>query len=564
MTRRGVGALAASPTLVGAITTPDRDPRGLPRLQRQQRPAVRAELPGLRARCRTRRRCSRATTCGSAACGLDSSSRWSRCRTSRPAPSTRRSDLKLDKNVDPLPKDSTVIVRAKSALGLKYLEIDKGTSDQGYPEGSILPLSAAHPHPVEIDQVLNTFDPATRHAIQANLVAFGDALAGPRAGPERGARRAPAAGQPSSSPSPATWPLRRRASPASSTPLRPTAPPRWRRSPRPRRSCSSHLDSTFGAFARVARPFIQETISETPPTLDTLTRTGPRIQSFLGHSATLFADLRPGIKSLSETSPEVASALETGAKVLPGAPALNDQLAADREDALRLRHRTRASRAASSARRSSSTPSRRRCEFVTPGADGLQLRVAPAPQRPEPAQPRRRGRDLAAVPDSWAAGRSARSRRARTRRTARTAPPRHRPTARRIASRRTSSTSTRIRTPPRPGQPHVCAAGNEKYIPNKVVIGNPPLLQTKTDATSTLGSDMSLLRRKRGPVKRDPTKAGPDERIFGRHYRGPSPGCIGLVVALVSRAASTSRSPSTSRSRATATSSTPRSRTPPP
>ena len=87
-------------------------------------------------------------------------------------------DLKLDKSVDPLPKDSSVIVRAKSALGLKYLEIDKGTSKQGYPEGSILPLSAAHPHPVEIDQVLNTFDPATRHAIQANLVGFGDALAG--------------------------------------------------------------------------------------------------------------------------------------------------------------------------------------------------------------------------------------------------------------------------------------------------------------------------------------------------------------------------------------------------
>jgi phospholipid/cholesterol/gamma-HCH transport system substrate-binding protein len=41
---------------------------------------------------------------------------------------------------------------------------------------------------------------------------------------------------------------------------------------------------------------------------------------------------------------------------------------------------------------------------------------------------------------------------------------------------------------------------------------------------------MSLLRRQRGPVKRDPTKQGPDERIFGRHYRGPSPTVIGLVV----------------------------------
>jgi ABC-type transporter Mla subunit MlaD len=86
------------------------------------------------------------------------------------------------------------------------------------------------------------------------------------------------------------------------------------------------LDATFGALARVARPFIQETITETPPTEDTLVRTAPEIRRFLGHSATLFADLRPGVRALRETSPEVASALETGASVLPGAPELNAQL----------------------------------------------------------------------------------------------------------------------------------------------------------------------------------------------------------------------------------------------
>jgi len=45
---------------------------------------------------------------------------------------------------------------------------------------------------------------------------------------------------------------------------------------------------------------------------------------------------------------------------------------------------------------------------------------------------------------------------------------------------------------------------------------------------------VSLLRRKpRGPVKRDPQNPGPDERIFGRHYRGPRPAAIGLVVAVL-------------------------------
>jgi ABC-type transporter Mla subunit MlaD len=34
-------------------------------------------------------------------------------------------------------------------------------------------------------------------------------------------------------------------------------------------------------------------------------------------------------------------------------------------------------------------------------------------------------------------------------------------------------------------------------------------------------------------VKRDPANPGPDERIFGRHYRGPRPWIIGLVVAIL-------------------------------
>src|SRR3954452_16056606 len=89
-----------------------------------------------------------------------------------------RADLRLEGSVNPLPVDSSVVVRAKSALGLKYLEIDQGTSHKGYPPGSTIPLSAAHPEPVDIDQLLNTFDKPTRRAIQENLTAFGTGLGG--------------------------------------------------------------------------------------------------------------------------------------------------------------------------------------------------------------------------------------------------------------------------------------------------------------------------------------------------------------------------------------------------
>jgi ABC-type transporter Mla subunit MlaD len=224
-----------------------------------------------------------------------------------------------------VPKDSTVVVRSRSALGLKYLEVDKGTSSEGWPQGSTLPLTVAHPKPVEIDQFFNMFDAPTRKAAQDNLVAFGDALAG--RGPDLNValgelrplvtRLEPVARNLASPKTGVGRFFRALAdSAAEVAPVAETQARQW-----------VSLESTFGAFARVARPFIQETISETPPTLDTLTRTAPRIRTFLGHSATLFADLRPGIKALSDSSPTVAAALETGADVLPGAPEMNRQVA---------------------------------------------------------------------------------------------------------------------------------------------------------------------------------------------------------------------------------------------
>jgi virulence factor Mce-like protein len=44
---------------------------------------------------------------------------------------------------------------------------------------------------------------------------------------------------------------------------------------------------------------------------------------------------------------------------------------------------------------------------------------------------------------------------------------------------------------------------------------------------------VSPLRARKAAAKRSPYEKVPDERIFGRHYRGPSPAKIGLVVALI-------------------------------
>ncbi len=234
-------------------------------------------------------------------------------------------DLSLDAETEELPVDSKIVVRARSALGLKYLEIQRGTSSDGFAPGAIMPVSAAELVPVDIDQVFNTFDDPTRTAIQANLVEFGNALAG------RGPAINSAIGR-----------------------LRPLLPKLTRvmtnlGSPETRlgRFFSSltdtvaeiapvasqqadmfvALDTTFTSLASVARPFIQETISEAPPTLDVGTETLPRIRPFLAHSASLFTELQPGIESLRANADTIASALEVGAPVLRASPQLNNQLA---------------------------------------------------------------------------------------------------------------------------------------------------------------------------------------------------------------------------------------------
>ncbi|MEA2348124.1 MAG: phospholipid/cholesterol/gamma-HCH transport system substrate-binding protein, partial [Thermoleophilaceae bacterium] len=323
MRRGGVGAIASSPTMVGAVTTlivilavflAYNANNGLPFVPSYrisvQVPNAQTLVPGNDVRI------------GGVRVGLVDSVE----PVSHPDGTvTAKADLKLDKSVDPIPRGSTVVVRARSALGLKYLEIDQGTSKQGYPEGSVLPLRAAHPQPVEFDEILNTFNGATRTAIRRNLVEFGAVLAGrgPQINEALGALRPllvrlePVARNLGSS----KTGLARffRAAEAISAEVAPVA------------ETQAHmfisLDTTFGALASVARPFIQDTITETPPTLDTLTRTSPQIDLLLAHSAGLFADLRPGVHALNQNSPAIASALETGAEVLPGAPELNAQLA---------------------------------------------------------------------------------------------------------------------------------------------------------------------------------------------------------------------------------------------
>jgi phospholipid/cholesterol/gamma-HCH transport system substrate-binding protein len=231
--------------------------------------------------------------------------------------------LKLNKDVQPLPVDSTFDVRLKGAIGLKYLDLTKGTSTRTFPDSGTVPLSQTRAE-VNLDQVLSMFDPRTRVGVQASTIGFSDALAG------RGSDINDAIG--------AFVPLVRDLGPvarnlasrhtdlggffrgleAFSGALQPVA--------KAQADLYVNLDTTFRAVAPVAVPFLQEWIRQTPPTFTTVINDSPRVQAFLLDTAGLFSELRPGFATLRESAPVLADAFAAGTRNLPGTSALDARL----------------------------------------------------------------------------------------------------------------------------------------------------------------------------------------------------------------------------------------------
>jgi len=232
--------------------------------------------------------------------------------------------LSLDKSAEPIPANSTMIIRPKSPLGLKYLQIIPGDSPRGLQAGETIPLSAARPEPVDIDQFFDMFDAKTRTAVQRNSAGYGNAFAGrgPQINSAIGALRGLVeSGQPV---------LRDLVRPSTrfghfwealedlSATVAPVA--------EQQASMFVALDRTFAAFARVSRPYIQETIVKGPPTLESVTADLPALRPFLRDTGRFFTAFKPGAKALGETSPTIEAALRAGIPALNRSPRLYQQL----------------------------------------------------------------------------------------------------------------------------------------------------------------------------------------------------------------------------------------------
>jgi virulence factor Mce-like protein len=319
--RAGTGQLAASPALVGAVTVlvtivavflAYNANEGLPFVPTY---SLTAEVPNSAGLVR-----GNEVRIGGARVGVVSSID----AESKPDGSaTAKLKLELDPDLEPLPRDSTLLIRPRSALGLKYVEITMGRSARGFGENATIPRSRSTTRPVEIDDFFNMFDAPTRVGIRSNSASYGTAFAG----------RGPALNQTFGE----LESLMRELEPAMRTiaaertgwddffPALEQAASEAAPVADVQASLWVGLDTTFEAWESVSGP-LQEAISGGPPALDTATRELPAQRPFLRESEELFRRFRPAFAELSHAAPDLAVALRVGEPALRRSPGLNRRL----------------------------------------------------------------------------------------------------------------------------------------------------------------------------------------------------------------------------------------------
>ena len=342
----------------------DRDRRRLPRLQREQRPAVRARLPGL-GRAPERRPADATTTrSGSAATGSASSSRSRRSTPRRRGPS-RPADAATDQEVsagvdpdDAIAQLNLKLDKTRRAAARRTRRSGSATAPRSGSSTSRSRAATAsrraegctsprRPRPRRADRVRRHRQHLRHRDARAtpriNLVGFGNAFAG------RGASLNQAIE--------ALNPLFTNLKPVARVladphdPARPLLPGARRRargssprSPRSRRSCSTNTAIAFAAISEDPRGAARTTISEGPPTL----RDGHR------HAA------RASSPSCA-TSPTLSrAAAPRRPRPAPTLPTLNDALVVGTPSCARTPRDQPRPRARLRASSSSSSSSRRR------------------------------------------------------------------------------------------------------------------------------------------------------------------------------------------------------------
>lgn len=98
-------------------------------------------------------------------------------RRSDDEPAHARLKLAVEKNLEPLPIDTTSELRVASPLGGKYVALVPGKSRQTLRDGDVLPLKQAKTA-VDIDEAFRVFTPRVQKELQKTVFELGDGVAG--------------------------------------------------------------------------------------------------------------------------------------------------------------------------------------------------------------------------------------------------------------------------------------------------------------------------------------------------------------------------------------------------
>jgi virulence factor Mce-like protein len=230
--------------------------------------------------------------------------------------------LKLDQAFGEVPVDTRVIIRPRSSLGLKYLEVERGTSERTIPDGGTLPISRTSV-PVELDEFYNMFDEPTRAASQRNMQGFGDAFIGRGVGLHETIQRAPGffghlEGVMANLSAPETdlenffselGDAARIVAPLSAVNAR----------------LFTDMATSFEAISRDEEA-LKETITRNVPALEAGTQSLRVQRPFLAETAAFSHDLRFAASDLADALPPLNAALKIGVPVTERSVELNEQL----------------------------------------------------------------------------------------------------------------------------------------------------------------------------------------------------------------------------------------------
>jgi ABC-type transporter Mla subunit MlaD len=231
--------------------------------------------------------------------------------------------LQLDQGAGPIPEDTRFLIRPRSTLGLKYVDLVRGSSQTTLPQGAALRISE-DAIPPELDQFFSIFDEPTRENTQTNLTTFGSGFAGRGADLNQTLEALPGLLD-------GLVPVMQTLA-ADGTNLRGFVR-EIADVVRATRPVSGDLVAglgagadTFEALTRDGGASLRDTIAESPATLDAGIRSFPVQRPLLQGLAGLSDEITDVSAELRRSAPTISSALLAGTRTLPDLPPFNRRL----------------------------------------------------------------------------------------------------------------------------------------------------------------------------------------------------------------------------------------------